>query len=66
MYVSLLTDRELITTGNEFPLSFTGDGYLFTESFLPEKQFAILTIILLPHSTDGLAMFAFDEKVCNT
>ncbi|XP_065911651.1 laminin-like protein lam-2 isoform X2 [Dysidea avara] len=54
--------RELITTGNEFPLSFTGDGYLFTESFLPEKQFAILTIILLPHSTDGLAMFAFDEK----
>ena len=45
-------------------LSFTGDGYLFTESLSSERSDNELKISIKPFSTEGLVMFAYDEQVC--
>ena len=53
-----------------FSLSFTGDGYLFTESLFSEQPsdrsgiFLTIKITVKPFSTEGLVMFAYDEQVC--
>ena len=53
---------------NTFTLSFTGDGYLFTESLFSEpgnfNALLTVTIKIKPFSTEGLVMFAYDEQVC--
>ena len=55
---------------NRFSLSFTGDGYLFTESLFSEQpndrsgNLLNIKITVKPFSTEGLVMFAYDEQVC--
>jgi len=50
---------------SEFALSFTGDGYLFTELLTDEHpDIPQLTITIKPLSNEGLVMFAYDEEVC--
>ena len=50
----------------QFTLSFTGDGYLFTESLFSEHTDRwIISITCTPFDTEGLVMFAYDEQVCH-
>ena len=53
---------------DDFTLSFTGDGYLFTESLFSVQpgDGSVLTFVIKikPFSTEGLVMFAYDEQVC--
>lgn len=56
---------KLAVTRVDFSLSFSGDGYLFTESLLPFDQPRYIAVTLSPFSSEGLVMFAYDEKVCN-
>ena len=53
---------DLTITDTEFALSFTGDGYLFTESLFSESH-SRFSISVKPFSTEGLVMFAYDEQV---
>lgn len=52
-------------TDNTFALSFTGDGYLYTDSLLNTINIIdeTLNIQIKPFSTEGLVMFAYDEEV---
>ena len=62
LYFSFSSQSSTNMFDRQFTLSFSADGYLYTEALF-SRSGNLLEILIKPFSTEGLVMFAYDEQV---